>query len=396
MINDIYAVSAQIRKRISYSGIEVNDESVREEIESFVFSDERYAFRKYEDNRHLIDSVFSCLRRDMGILQKYMDDDDITEIMVNGPDDVYIEDGNGISKVGERFYSTDELEEMIRRIAGSVRKEFNELNPVLDARLSDGSRVNAVYKNIAIGGPVLTVRKFPKHALTMDHLISTGTITGEAAGMLAELVAAGYSIFISGGTSSGKTTFLNCMTEFIPESERIIVIEDSAELQVKNHSNLVRLECRHANAQGVGEMTMTDLIRTSLRMRPSRIIVGEVRGGEVADMINANNTGHMGSLSTGHGNSIEGMIKRLESMFLQATDFPMDAIRAQICEGIDIFVHLQRMPDRSRKVIEIAELTGFENDRFILNGLFKYIPGKGLTATGNEIKNDYKFRISQD
>lgn len=396
MIDDIYSVSMNIRRIIALSGIEPDDESVRDAIEEYVFCNPEYAYRSFEESRMLIDSVFNCLRKDMGILQKYMDDDRVTEIMVNGPDVIFIEDSDRIYRAPEQFYSVDELEEMIRRIAGRVRKEFNEMNPILDARLEDGSRVNAVYKNIAIGGPVLTVRKFPKDALTMDKLIDSGTVTYEAAVCLEELVAAGYSVFISGGTSSGKTTFLNCLTEYIPEDERLIVIEDSAELQVKNHRNVVRLECRAANSQGIGAVTMTDLIKSSLRMRPSRIIVGEVRGGEVADMINANNTGHMGSLSTGHGNSIEGMIKRLEAMFLQATDYPMSAIRAQISEGIDVFVHLQRMPDMTRKVTEIAEVTGLDGDRYVLNTLYRYVPGEGLEATGNGIENDYKFRISKN
>lgn len=396
MIDDIYEVSTNVRRIIAYSGKNMNDDEVRDAIEDYVLSNDEYAFRKPSENSRLIRCVFNCLRKDLGILQPYIEDEEVTEIMVNGAKKIFIENNEDIYRVNDEFYSTDELEEMIRRIAGAVRKEFNELNPILDARLEDGSRVNAVYKNIAIDGPILTIRKFPKEPLNMEKLIQGGTITKEAAMFLERAVKAGYSIFISGGTSSGKTTFLNCLTEYIPEDERLIVIEDSAELQVKKHTNLVRLECRAKNAQGVGDISMTDLIKTSLRMRPSRIIVGEVRGKEVADMINANNTGHMGSLSTGHGNSIQGMLKRLESMFLQATDFPMNAIRAQITEGLDLFVHLQRMPDRKRKVMEIAELTGVEDGRYILNSIFKYEPGEGLKSTGNGIENDYKFRISEN
>ena len=274
-----------------------------------------------------------------------------------------------------------------------MHREFNELNPILDARLEDGSRVNGVYKNIALNGPALTIRKFPKEALTMDRLVANGTLGREAADFLKACVEAGLNIFISGGTSSGKTTFLNCLADYIPPDERLVVIEDSAELQIKNHSNLVRLECRNSNIQGRGEVTMTDLIKTSLRMRPSRIIVGEVRGGEVSDMINACNTGHDGSLSTGHGNSIHGMIKRLESMYLQAADFPVSAIRAQIAEGIDLIVHLGRMPDNSRKVLEIAELTGISEDEIRLNRLFEYDIEKGLVPTGNNIQNIFKFKM---
>ena len=393
MINDVYEVSSEIRKILALSGETLSDAYVIEKIEEHILTDERFAYRSFKENRILIDSVFNSLRKDLGILQPYIENEQVSEIMVNGSSSVFVEFKDGITQVSEKFYSSDEVEELIRRIAGRVRKEFNELNPILDARLEDGSRVNAVYKNVALGGPSLTIRKFPKEALTMDKLIELGTVTSEAADFLRNLVFAGYNIFISGGTSSGKTSLLNCLTEFIPEDERIVVIEDSAELQIKGHSNVIRLECKAANSQGIGEITMTDLIKTSLRMRPERIIVGEVRGKEVADMINANNTGHDGSISTGHGNSVKGMIKRLEAMFLQATDFPMAAIRAQITEGIDIFVHLQRMPDRSRKVVEITEICGFSGDEYILNPLFSYSPEKGLVPTGNTIADDFKFRI---
>ena len=227
----------------------------------------------------------------------------------------------------------------------------------------------------------------------MESLVSNGTLDRQAADFLKSCVEAGLNIFISGGTSSGKTTFLNCLADYIPSDERLVVIEDSAELQIKNHSNLVRLECRNSNIQGRGKVTMTDLIKTSLRMRPSRIIVGEVRGSEVADMINACNTGHDGSLSTGHGNSIHGMIKRLESMYLQAADFPVSAIRAQIAEGIDMIVHLGRMPDNSRKVLEIAELTGISDNEIQFNRLFEYDIKNGLVSTGNRIQNTFKFKM---
>lgn len=392
-INEIHEITDNIRKLISRTKNSVDDDEVMEIIEKYIFGRQELAFRDYEETLHMINSIFYNLRKDLSILQPYIEDDDIKEIMVNGKDRIFVERQEGIVETDDRFYSAEELEELIRRIAAKVHREFNELNPILDARLEDGSRVNGVYKNIALNGPALTIRKFPKEALTMEKLVANGTVDKTAADFLKACVEAGLNIFISGGTSSGKTTFLNCLADYIPPDERLVVIEDSAELQIKNHQNIVRLECRNSNIQGRGEVTMTDLIKTSLRMRPSRIIVGEVRGSEVADMINACNTGHDGSLSTGHGNSIHGMIKRLESMYLQAADFPVSAIRAQIAEGIDLIVHLGRMPDNSRKVLEIAELTGISDDEIILNRLFEYNIEKGLVPTGNKIQNTFKFKM---
>ena len=392
-VKEIYEITDIIRKHISRTKASVEDDEVMEIIEKYVFTRQELAFRDYEETLHIINSIFYNLRKDLSILQPYIEDDDIKEIMVNGKDKIFVEKSTGIEETGDSFYSAEALEELIRRIAAKVHREFNELNPILDARLEDGSRVNGVYKNIALNGPALTIRKFPKEALTMESLVSNGTLDRQAADFLKSCVEAGLNIFISGGTSSGKTTFLNCLADYIPPDERLVVIEDSAELQIKNHSNLVRLECRNSNIQGRGEVTMTDLIKTSLRMRPSRIIVGEVRGSEVADMINACNTGHDGSLSTGHGNSIYGMIKRLESMYLQAADFPVSAIRAQIAEGIDLIVHLGRMPDNSRKVLEIAELTGISENEIRLNRLFEYDIEKGLVPTGNRVQNTFKFKM---
>ena len=393
MINEIYEITDIIRKHISRNKASVDDDEVMEIIEKYVFTRQELAFRDYEETLHIINSIFYNLRKDLSILQPYIEDDDIKEIMVNGKDKIFVEKSTGIEETGDSFYSAEALEELIRRIAAKVHREFNELNPILDARLDDGSRVNGVYKNIALNGPALTIRKFPKEALTMERLVANGTLGRKAADFLKACVEAGLNIFISGGTSSGKTTFLNCLADYIPPEERLVVIEDSAELQIKNHTNIVRLECRNSNIQGRGEVTMTDLIKTSLRMRPSRIIVGEVRGSEVADMINACNTGHDGSLSTGHGNSIYGMIKRLESMYLQAADFPVSAIRAQIAEGIDLIVHLGRMPDNSRKVLEIAELTGISENEIRLNRLFEYDIEKGLVPTGNRVQNTFKFKM---
>jgi pilus assembly protein CpaF len=313
--------------------------------------------------------------------------------MVNGKDAVFVERGGRLTRTELRFESTDELEEVIRRIAARVHREINELTPILDARLEDGSRVNAVYRNIALNGPILTIRRFPKSRITMNELLSYGTITDEAAGFLKKLVEAAYNIFISGGTSSGKTTFLNALSNFIPKDERIITIEDSAELQIQEIENIVRMECRNSNVQGKGEVSMRQLIRSSLRMRPNRIIVGEVRGEEVLDMIQAMNTGHDGSLSTGHANSVRGMLFRLEAMFLQAADFPIEAIRRQISEGLDIMIHLGRLPDKRRVVLEIAELTGMSGGEISLNVLYSFEQGRGLCRTGAELQDRNKLNV---
>ena len=292
--------------------------------------------------------------------------------MVNGCDTIFIEKKGEIIKIPEYFPSEKELEEIILRIGARVHREINEMNPILDARLEDGSRVNAVYKNIAIDGPTMNIRKFPSNRITMEDLVNLDSVTLEAAEFLKTLVICGYNIFLSGGTSSGKTTFLNALSDFIPSNERVIVIEDSAELQLDKIENIVRMETKHANVQGKGEITMRSLIKTSLRMRPDRIIVGEVRGDEVVDMINSMNTGHAGSLCTGHANSAKGMISRLETMFLTAASFPIIAIRGQIASAVDVIVHLGRLKDKSRRVLEITEIVGVENGEVVLNPLFEY------------------------
>ncbi|MBR2619857.1 MAG: CpaF family protein, partial [Firmicutes bacterium] len=271
-----------------------------------------------------------------------------------------------------------------------VRREINELNPIVDARLSDGSRVHAVYKNIALNGPILTIRKFPDKVMDMEDLIENETLTPEIAVFLEKLVKAGYNCFVCGGTSSGKTTLLNVLTKAIPTGDRVVVIEDSAELQIEQVENIVRMECRNANVQGKGQVDMSQLVKASLRMRPDRIIVGEVRGAETEALLNALNTGHSGSLSTGHGNSIEGMLKRLEAMYMQAVDFPVEAIRSQITEGIDIMIHMSRMKDGSRKITEIAELTGIEEGKIKVNPLFRY----GAGWTGNKMVKTEKLSMA--
>ena len=389
----VVRITREVRREIQKAGEAITDQRVAELTEELVLKDRELEEVDFRTRVRIVNQIFYTLRRDMGILEPLLKDDEISEIMVNGLDSIYIEKQGKTVKIPLAFTTTEELQEVIRRIGARVYREINERTPILDARLPDGSRVNAVYSNVALDGPVLTIRKFPERALTMENLIQGKTITREAAEFLKKLVLAGYNIFISGGTSSGKTTFLNILSDYIPREERIIVIEDSAELQLDRTRNLVRLECRNANAQGKGQVEMHQLIRTSLRMRPDRIVVGEVRGGEVVDMIQAMNTGHDGSLSTGHGNSTEGMLFRLESMFLQVADYPIPAVRGQIAEGIDLMVHLGRLTDQRRVVLEIAEVVGFEKERIALNKLFIYDVNKGLVATGNTMVNNRKLEM---
>jgi pilus assembly protein CpaF len=389
----LHVVANELRDEISRRAGEITDEEALILIEQSILNHELFSLCSHVEKGEAINRVFCALRKDLDILQPYVDDDEVSEIMVNGKDNIFVERHGKIEKVATFFEETENLEEVIRRICAKVYREINELNPIVDARLADGSRVNAVYKNIAINGPILTIRKFPKKEITMDVLIKNGTITEEAADFIKKLIVAGYNIFVSGGTSSGKTTFLNVLSNYIPKDERVIVIEDSAELQINEVKNIVRLECRNANVQGKGKVDMKQLIKTSLRMRPNRIIVGEVRGEEVLDMIQAMNTGHDGSLSTGHGNSIEGMLRRLESMFLQAADFPIEAIRAQIAEGIDVIVHMGRLFDKSRKVLEISEIKEFQDNKITLNSLFKYKVGEGLVRSENKLYNIGKLEL---
>lgn len=339
------------------------------------------------------DIIFDNIRRPFGILSPLLEDKTINEIMVNGTEQIFFEDQDGIHPAAIRFEDREELEDMIRRIAGSVHREITEMTPILDARLPDGSRVNAVFRNVAWGGPVLTIRKFAEERITIEKMIQKNTLTEECAETLKHLVRAGYNIFISGGTSSGKTTFLNALTDFIPERERVIVIEDSRELSLPNIHNLVQMECHTANSLGKGEITMDMLIKTSLRMRPDRIVVGEIRGKEVADMLQAMNTGHDGSMSTGHGNSVMAMLRRLEAMYRMAQDIPMDSIRAQITEGIDILLHLSRMRDGSRKVVEVQELISAEENRYQLNPLYLANRENQLVPTGNKLINRHKLMV---
>ncbi|MGN0383757.1 MAG: CpaF family protein [Eubacterium sp.] len=318
-------------------------------------------------HKELFDSM-----RGLGILQELIDDDEITEIMVNGKDNIFIEKSGSIVKYEAGFCDEQKLMDVIQQIAAKSNRRVNETVPIVDTRLDNGSRVNVVLKPIAIDGPVITIRKFPKDKIVMSQLIEWNSISKEAADFLKVLVQSGYNIFVSGGTGSGKTTFLNVLSDFILPSERVITIEDSAELQLHSIENLVRMEVRQANAEGENEVTIRDLIRTSLRMRPDRIIVGEVRGRECLDMLQAMNTGHDGSMSTGHSNSTKDMLSRLETMVLMDADMPLPAIKSQIAAGIDIIVHLGRMRDKSRRVLEIAEIGEVVDGNIQIRPLFMF------------------------
>lgn len=315
--------------------------------------------------------VFNSLRK-LDILQDLVEDNSVTEIMVNGPNKIFFEKNNKIYEYPHHFPSEEKLQDVIQQIVGRNNRVVNLTSPIVDTRLSDGSRVNIVLYPISIDGSAISIRKFPKNPLDMDQLVRLGTLTKEASLFLQQLVKAGYNMFISGGTSSGKTTFLNALSSYIPKTERIITIEDSAELQLQNRKNLVRLETRNSNMEGVKPITVRELIHTALRMNPDRIIVGECRGEESIDMLQAMNTGHDGSLSTGHANSTKDMIKRLETMVLMGTEIPLAAVRQQIASAIDIFIHLERTPDKKRKVVEIAEVLGVENGEIVLHSLYKY------------------------
>ena len=363
-------------------------------IESYIFRSERTSHLNYREKILLVNGVFNAMRKDLGFLQPYLEDDSISEIMVNGKDDIFVEREGELFRIDEAFPSDEALEEVIMRIAGKVHREINEMNPILDARLQDGSRVHAVYKNISLSGPILTIRRFPKKRITMQELIRMDSVTEEAAEYLRMFVRCGYNLLISGGTSSGKSSLLSALTDYIPREERIIVIEDSAELQIQGIENIVRLETKNANAQGKGLVSMRDLVKASLRMRPDRIVVGEVRGAEVVDMITAFNTGHDGGMSTIHANSAHAVFGRLETMFLSAAQYPVDAVRGQISSGIDVIVHLSRMRDGTRRVLDIAEFLGYRQGKPGLNSLFRYRKdpegGGSLEATGNQMKNTGK------
>ena len=332
--------------------------------------------------------LFNAFRK-LDLLKEFLEDDDITEIMINGTQNIFIEKAGRISQSDKRFLSADKLEDVIQQIVAGSNRLVNEASPIVDARLADGSRVNVVLPPVALNGPIVTIRKFAKEVITMNKLMEWQSINSEVSGFLASLVAAGYNIFISGGTGSGKTTFLNALSQYIPKNERIITIEDNAELQIQNIKNLVRLEARNANVEGTGEVTIRDLIKSALRMRPDRIIVGEVRSAEAIDMLQALNTGHDGSLSTGHANSPKDMISRLETMVLMGMDLPLPAIERQIASGLDIIVHLGRLRDKSRKVLEVTEVLGYWDGQIHLQTIYRYeeIRKEDENVTENEKKD---------
>jgi pilus assembly protein CpaF len=391
-LSSLKEITESVRAVINNRNEKLTDAEVLELIEEHVLYGRKTQRYSFTSKSEIVESVFNATRKELGMLQCFADDDAVSEIMVNGTDAIFIERFGRIEKTNRRFETVDELEEVIRRLAGKVNREINDLNPILDARMSDGSRVHAVNRNVALNGPILSIRRFPEQRITISDLIGWGTITEDAVEALEKMVVSGFNIFISGGTSSGKTTLLNALTAFIPSEERLIVIEDSAELQIQGVENIVRMECRSANVQGKGEVGMSQLIKASLRMRPDRIIVGEVRGSEVMDMLQAMNTGHDGSLSTGHANSPRGMLSRIEAMYLAGEVMPVDSVRNQIVEAIDIIVHLGRMRDKTRKVLEIVEIIGYENGSYLTNPLFTYNGEKGLERTGSPIINTAKLR----
>lgn len=383
--SEIDRIVRAVRKWSTENEEPPSGEEILTRCEDEFFSSETSYRTSSHETVMIIDSLMKRLSGRYGILSGLLEDPLINEIMVNGPDRIYVEREKVLMRVDDAFTSCEELEEMIRMFASDVHREINEANPIVDARLPSGFRVNGVLRNIALNGPILTIRKFREKEIEMDELVGCASLSKECAEDLAALVRSGYNIFISGGTSSGKTTFLNALTAYIGPNERVITIEDSAELVISHIENKVQMECRAANSLGKGEVSMTQLIRTSLRMRPDRIIVGEVRGKEVIDMIQAMNTGHDGSMSTGHGNSIRGMLNRLETMYLTDSQVSVDSVRNQIANAIDIFVHLRRDAKGRRYVEEVAEMTDYDGTDYKLNYLYKAGEDGMLAATGNAL-----------
>ena len=346
-----------------------------------------------EEKEHMRKEIFRAMRQ-LDILQELIEDPQITEIMINGKDDIFIEQDGKLSRWENGFESEEKLNNIIQQITACCNRVVNEASPIVDARLANGSRVNVVLKPIALNGPIVTIRKFPKKPMDMEKLIKLGALEEDHSRFLEKLVLGGYNILISGGTGSGKTTFLNALSNFIPPEERVITIEDSAELQLVNVKNLVRLETRNANAEGCLPVTIRDLIRTALRMRPDRIVVGEVRGAEAVDLLQAMNTGHDGSLSTGHANSASDMLSRLETMVLMGMDLPVAAIRQQIASALDIIIHLGRMRDKSRKVLEITEVCGYEKQEIRLRPIFVYHYESEKLEKEKELENVAKLQAA--
>lgn len=406
MVGNIDVVFSKIKREI-YNELDMTSEPSEESI--FAIIDQK--IMDYSMNHRLPLQVkenlkmrlFNAIRK-LDLLQELLDDEQITEIMINGPDDIFIEKNGQLKRYEGKFENEMKLEDIAQKIAAMANRIVNESSPIVDTRLADGSRVNIVLPPVALNGPTITIRKFYKTPLSIEKLIAYNSITKEAALFLKKAVNARLNIFISGGTGSGKTTFLNALSNFIPEDERVITIEDSAELQLQRVDNLVRLESRNANVEGKNEITIRDLIKSSLRMRPDRIVVGECRGGEALDMLTSMNTGHDGSLSTGHSNSSEDMLSRLETMVLMSgIKMPLEAIKQQIGSAIDLIVHLKRMRDKSRKVVEITEVLRYENGEIKLNPLFEFVEegedehGKiigHLKRTDREVSCKEKFQTA--
>lgn len=377
---------------------EIQDEELEQMIQEALEEASEKEYIPLHEKIRISRELFNAFRR-LDILQELIEDESITEIMINGTDNIFFEREGKIFQSEKRFLSQEKLEDVIQQIVSGTNRYVNESSPIVDARLEDGSRVNVVLKPVALNGPIMTIRKFPKEAITMDQLIRLGSISKEAAEFLKMLVESKYNIFVSGGTGAGKTTFLNALSDFIPKEERIITIEDNAELQIKGVDNLVRLEARNANLEGDGAVTIRDLIKSALRMRPDRIIVGEVRGEETVDMISsAMLNGHSGSMSTGHANNPADMLKRLETMMLMGIELPFVAIQRQIASALDIIIHLGRLRDKSRKVMEISEITGYEQGNIILRTLYEFQEEgtedgkiKGRLMKVEELKNTEKL-----
>lgn len=352
-------------------GQDFTDGQVQRLIDERLCSRECTGRLEVAERRRMSRELFAAIRG-LDVLQELLEDEEITEIMINGPSHIFIEKGGGLSAWNGRFEDESRMQDVIQQIAAGCNRVVNEASPILDARLSDGSRVNVVLAPVALNGPILTIRRFPKEGMTLDRLVELGSLDEKCRAFLELLVRCRYNIFISGGTGSGKTTFLNALSQAIPPEERIVTIEDSAELQLKFAQNLVSLETRNANIEGCKPVTVRDLIRSSLRMRPDRIIVGEVRGAEICELLTAYNSGHAGSMSTGHGNSARDMLLRMETMLLMGMDIPLSAIRRQIASGIDILVHLGRLRDKSRRVLEIVEILGFSDGEIQTATLYSF------------------------
>lgn len=380
---------SRLMRRLETEG-DLSDEQILDLIDDLILSENRSRFLKLWEKEELRKGLFYSVRR-LDIIQELLEDPEVTEIMVNGHEQIFVEKQGKIHLWEKHFSSRERLEDVIQQIAGSCNRVANEQKPIMDARLPHGERVNVVMPPIALNGPVMTIRRFPEKPITMDTMVETGTISKEAADYLKHLVAAGYSILIGGGTATGKTTFLNALSSYIPEGERIITIEDNAELQIQGIENLVRMEARSANLEEMKEISIRDLIRTALRMRPSRIIVGEVRSAEAADFLTCLNTGHSGSLGSAHANSVRDMISRLEMMVLMGMQIPIAAIRRQIVSGVEILIHLVRNADGQRQVFEIAEITGLNEDEVQISTLFLRDEQGVLQKTGQ-----LKFREKWD